>query len=180
MKPGTSTTGSASRDAVAPAYGACRPAMCPPTRRPIRDQASRPASVTTLASRSTAARPGASNPSGIRKSATAKVATRVDVTTWCLGRPGARPSRVPRCVQWVDWRHGRARRSNARDAAPVRRRAVGGGLRGALRAGLTRHRALLPDVRRPVRRADAPADGAGEPDDLVGPRAVLDAGPARL
>ena len=47
-------------------------------------------------------------------------------------------------------------------------------LRRAVRTGLAGHRAVLPDLRRPRRRAAAAGDGPRRPDDLVGPGAVLE------
>ena len=53
-----------------------------------------------------------------------------------------------------------------------------GRVRGVLRTGRERHRALLPDLRRPRRRAAAAGHGPRRPDDLVGPGAVPDAAPS--
>ena len=53
------------------------------------------------------------------------------------------------------------------------------GLAGAVRPGRPGHRAVLPDLRRPRRRAAAAGDGARRPDDLVGPRPVPRCWPAR-
>ena len=53
-------------------------------------------------------------------------------------------------------------------------------LQRAFRAGRAGRRALLPDLRLPRRRPAAARDGPGRSDDVVGPRAVPDAGRARL
>ena len=52
-------------------------------------------------------------------------------------------------------------------------------LPGAVRPGLDRRRALLPHLRRPRGRADDPADGPGEPPELVGPGAAARCWPRR-
>ena len=126
-------------------------------RRSTAPTAKRPASATALASRSIAADPrGGESLRG--QPGRQRCCCHTDKVTQQVTRL------IRAMLGWSTWSA-----EQREDPLPGLARDRHRGLRGAVRARRARGRAVLPDLRRPRRRAAAARDGARRPDDLVGP-----------
>ena len=155
--PGTSTTGSPRGRWPRPAYGVPRRARRSP-ERPQRVAAGLGDHAGLAQHRRDPGAVEALRAAGSRREWLSVTAT--DGTPETAGFSGNSGVRIPHAGSVrLTWIH----------VLPYPPGTRGSRLRGAVRTGQPRHRALLPDLRRPGRRAAAAGHGPRRPDDLVGP-----------
>ena len=147
------------------------------SQRPARsDRPRRTTSPRAARQRPRAAR----SPPGSRKSAIVRWVTVIEPSPEPCPGAGYRPLCAHRCgtrrVDWWPWL-GTPRPLVDHRIGPTAPSRVEVS-EELVRAGRQRRRALLPDLRRPRRRAAAAGDGSRRPDDLVGSRALPHAGAA--